>query len=205
MSGGWDIDLVIWANQWIQQGSALPTLLRPLMALLSWRFLLFFPLGFVLLAALFRRTPSWTTLALGCGLAVLLVDPTFHNILKPAIGRVRPCHMHDAINALERCGSGFSMPSNHAGNGAALATLLIALLPLRWWGLPLLLIPGLGIGLSRIFLGVHYPSDVAVGWMLGAGAGGLAAWLALRIMAWARARNWLKPESRWWLRPGLCP
>jgi membrane-associated phospholipid phosphatase len=62
--------------------------------------------------------------------------------------------------------SGFAFPSGHAEVG-----------PLLWWGLAYYVRPlwlkttfiliGLLIGLSRIYLGVHYPQDVFVGFLLG--------------------------------------
>lgn len=74
-----------------------------------------------------------------------------------------------------------SFPSSHSTVSAALAALVI----LAWrrrsrWIWLALLIP-LVIGYSRIYVGVHYPSDVLGGWILGA----VLAWLA-----WRAAHKW---------------
>jgi undecaprenyl-diphosphatase len=78
-----------------------------------------------------------------------------------------------------------SFPSGHSTLSAAtfltLAVLIASLEPNRGtkimvFGLATLLV--LGIGVSRVYLGVHWPSDVLAGWSLGA-AWALAAWTAL--------------------------
>lgn len=69
-----------------------------------------------------------------------------------------------------------SFPSGHSGDSAALlltAALLIAAVALagRWNRVLLVLVAGLSvacIGVSRMILGVHYPTDVLAGWALGA-------------------------------------
>lgn len=62
----------------------------------------------------------------------------------------------------------YSFPSGHAMGSMALATALVVLAwPTRWrW--PALLVGGLFVllvGVSRVYLGVHYPSDILAGWM----------------------------------------
>ncbi len=78
-----------------------------------------------------------------------------------------------------------SFPSGHSTLSAAtfltLAMLIASLEPNRGtkimvYVLAMLLV--LGIGVSRVYLGVHWPSDVLAGWCLGA-AWALAAWTAL--------------------------
>lgn len=79
--------------------------------------------------------------------------------------RARP-HLWDSFYPYPK---DFSFPSGHA---MASMTLVAALVLLFWktpWRLPLLLLGGLfvlGIGWTRLYLGVHYPSDVLAGWML---------------------------------------
>ncbi|MCZ7551570.1 MAG: hypothetical protein B6D39_04900 [Anaerolineae bacterium UTCFX2] len=79
--------------------------------------------------------------------------------------------------------SSFGLPSGHAQNAVVVWGLIAARLRRVWtWALVILII--LMIGLSRMYLGVHFPSDVIAGWLLGA----LSLWLILRLekpfLAW---------------------
>ena len=83
--------------------------------------------------------------------------------IKLFFARVRP----DLWQSLAPLGT-YSFPSGHAMLSMALVlTLIILLWPTRWRrtalliGIPLVLL----IGLSRLYLGVHYPSDVLAAWM----------------------------------------
>jgi undecaprenyl-diphosphatase len=62
-----------------------------------------------------------------------------------------------------------SFPSGHAVRVGSLWVVLAGLLP--FWGTAILLLWGLCVGLSRVALSLHYASDVAAGWFIGAGVG----------------------------------
>ena len=64
--------------------------------------------------------------------------------------------------------STFSFPSGHAMLSTALVVALVVLLWPTRWRYPMLLLGGLFValvGLSRVYLGVHYPSDIIAGWV----------------------------------------
>ncbi|MBE0425376.1 MAG: glycosyltransferase family 39 protein [Nitrospirae bacterium] len=95
----------------------------------------------------------------------LLIADWSSNILKHYFERIRPCHELDVIRVLVGCGKSFSMPSNHAANAFAFAMPFYVLLKNR---LRYAFVAGaILIGFSRIYVGVHYPSDVIVGAVVG--------------------------------------
>ncbi len=126
----------------------------------------------VLLAAVWlfaRGGRRGVHLAVGVVLLVVFTDAT-GTILKHWIQEPRPCAVLPDVRLLAGCGRN-SFPSNHAINMAALAV-YAGLFYRR--AMPWLVALALAVGLSRIYVGVHYPSDVLFGWvwggMLGAGA-----------------------------------
>lgn len=88
-------------------------------------------------------------------------------LIKRLARRERPRHPAVAVNV--GTPSRLSFPSAHATSTTAAAILLVRATGSR---LPALLVPPMA--LSRMLLGVHYPSDVAVGVAVGAAVAGLA-------------------------------
>lgn len=98
---------------------------------------------------------------LGSGLTVQL--------LKRAVPRLRPSNLPDALVAPDERIFHNSFPSGHTATAFALAFWLFLQLYRtrhRLWGYGALLLAGL-VGLSRIYRGVHYPSDVLAGALIG--------------------------------------
>lgn len=85
--------------------------------------------------------------------------------LKRLTSRPRPCARNGKVVALTAPLDEFSFPSGHTLHAVGFSTVAIAFFP---W-LAILLVPfTLLVALSRVVLGLHYPSDVAVGAILGA-------------------------------------
>lgn len=102
-------------------------------------------------------------------------------LLKFSIRRKRP---DGEWGQIYRITDPHSFPSGHAARSAALAVMALAIGP-PWFGLVLALWAP-WVGLSRVALGVHYLSDVVVGWLVGALMGLIAVVvqpLALRIFS----------------------
>jgi len=79
--------------------------------------------------------------------------------------------------------SSFGLPSGHSQNAVVVWGLIAARLRRTWvWALVIFII--LMIGLSRVYLGVHFPSDVILGWLLGALLLGLLLQLEKPFLSW---------------------
>ena len=101
---------------------------------------------------------------LAVGLAAGMTDPICARLLKPAFERIRPCHVVEDVRMLASMKSSFSFPSAHAANTAAVAMALA----LFYRRSALLFVPlSFAVGLSRIYIGVHWPTDVIAGWTVG--------------------------------------
>jgi undecaprenyl-diphosphatase len=127
------------------------------------------------------------------GVAAVALGDQGANLLKAVFHRTRPCHTLPDVHLLAGCTRSFSLPSNHATNMFAIAAVGWLMLP-RWrWALPVL---AAGVAYSRIYLGVHYPSDVLLGAIWGAGAGWVCARIAAHALpGWTEARPTPAPPS----------
>lgn len=95
-------------------------------------------------------------------------------LIKPFVARPRPCDVDTAVQLLIPHPRGFSFPSGHTGASFAAASSLFFTRNKMW---PAAFALAALIGFSRIYLYVHYPTDVLAGAMLGI----MLAWAAGKI------------------------
>ncbi len=98
-------------------------------------------------------------------LAIGLSDAISARVLKPGVGRPRPCYELENVRLLVSCGGQHGFPSSHAANAFA-AAVTLAYFYRRYTGILMTLT--FLVGYSRIVVGVHYPGDVLGGYLLGA-------------------------------------
>jgi hypothetical protein len=119
---------------------------------------------------------------------VLLTSAGVNSIVKVLVGWPRPFWVSDGVKPYAFEGS-YGLPSGHAQNAMAMWGRMAAGLKRAGW------VIGLGIlifliSLSRLYLGVHFPSDVLAGWIV--------AGILLALFLWLE-----KPVAEWIVRQSL--
>ncbi|MGF7059389.1 phosphatase PAP2 family protein [Brassicibacter mesophilus] len=97
-------------------------------------------------------------------LASLSVSQVFVQLLKRMLTRERPYNILQNINTFGIKLKDYSFPSGHTTASFSMATILSLYMPQM---MMLFVIAAFVVGISRIYLAVHYPSDVFVGIILG--------------------------------------
>ena len=98
------------------------------------------------------------------GLIAFIIELPAYKIIKHKIKRNRPYEVRENINNRIKPSDKFSLPSGHTSAACIMTIILsyiypIASAPLAIWTLL--------VGISRIYLGVHYPTDIVAGVALG--------------------------------------
>ena len=101
---------------------------------------------------------------------LIFVSDQLSNLFKYSIQRLRPCHDDQMQNLIrivkEDCGGLYSFFSAHASNSFVIATIFILFMN-RKKEYYLLLVWAALVAYSRVYLGVHYPSDIIIGSFIG--------------------------------------
>ncbi len=111
-------------------------------------------------------------------------DQVSSKVIKPAVERLRPCKdpaMEGKVRLLIPCGGAYSFTSSHATNHFAAASFIFYTLGVfhrryrrLWW------VWAASIAFCQVYVGVHYPGDIAAGAFLGTFIGFIMARIYLR-------------------------
>ena len=135
---------------------------------------------------LFFKKTRKTGLMMGAALVFGLVIGNL--TLKPLGSRARPWVVMENFTTLVTSSDLNSFPSGHTCAAFAFGVALCAVLPQKWAKAAALIAAAL-MGFSRLYVGVHFPSDVIVGALVGALCGLAGAWIVTRFVTWYRSRQ----------------
>ena len=114
-----------------------------------------------------------------CAVSMLIGLIVTNLIIKNWVARIRPYELIQGLECIVAKEKDFSFPSGHTTNSLACAWVLFKLSPKKV-GVPALVLAIL-IALSRLYVGVHYPTDVLGGAVIGIGSACLALWLVPKL------------------------
>lgn len=125
-----------------------------------------------------RRAGAAGLLALLCSLLLT------NGLLKHLAQRIRPWHILEGLIPLVYEGDPNSFPSGHTSAAFAAAVAWLHALPKRWMKAIGLVMAAL-MGLSRLYVGVHFPTDVLCGALVGA----LCGFLGWRLLTYIEKKS----------------
>lgn len=179
---GWDTQVFLFLNQFHWDG------LDPVMMFIT-RTESWLPLFIFLLYLIVKdfRKESWLVL-LGIIFTVILADQITSSFMKPFFHRLRPSN-EPALQSLVHIVDGYrggmyGFASSHAANTTGVAVFIFLLFREKYKLIWMMFIWAFIMSYSRIYLGVHYPGDLIVGALVGAGCG----YVAYRLYWWRRVK-----------------
>lgn len=153
--------------------------------------------GFLFLAAAFimllfrntRRAGGTALTAMTFGLIVTNLT------VKPLISRARPWVVLEDFEVLVKSSDPNSFPSGHTCAAFAFAVAMCVSLPQKW-GRAVALAAAVLMGFSRLYVGVHFPSDVLAGAVIGTLCGLIAGWVVPRFLEKLKSRQSSPPPRQ---------
>lgn len=145
----------------------------------------------ILLTLILLCIPKYRRTGQACAIALLFMLFAGNIVLKPLVGRIRPYDVNTLIELLIEAPTDYSFPSGHTFASFACACTLFS--EDKRLGLPALILAVL-IAFSRMYLYVHYPTDVLAGILLGIVAAVVGHKLAPKLFT--RGRKGTPPSDR---------
>ncbi len=129
-----------------------------------------------ILLAVFKKTRK---VGFTAGLSLFIEFVIVNLTVKPLVSRSRPYMVNELIQYITTRPSDNSFPSGHTGGSFAFASVIFFMLPKKI-GIPAIIVASL-IGFSRLYLGVHYPTDILAGCIIGMFTGFIAKLIVEKI------------------------
>ncbi|RRQ46152.1 phosphatase PAP2 family protein [Chryseobacterium sp. SC28] len=144
------------------------------------------PFYAILLYLLYKSFPLRKLIFILLFVAIgITISDQLANIFKHGIHRLRPCHTESLMHRMRLvlCGGKYGFYSGHSSNSFFLFSFLTIMIGKKYKYLPYILFVWASIvAYSRIYLGVHFPLDIAFGAAVGFLLGGLLAELAKKVV-----------------------
>ena len=147
-------DILLWIHTHLRFAALTPVM--RVLSLLGDKGLGWIALTLVLL--LFKRTRR---VGIYCAASMILTFLVVNCAIKPLVARTRPYDLFSEIQILTHLESDFSFPSGHSANSFAVAWILFRMTK-KQYGVTAVAVAAL-IAFSRLYVGVHYPTDVLAG------------------------------------------
>lgn len=163
-----DGNILLWIQEYLRQDWMTP----------FWKFITFLGDGgwFWIAASIALLIPKRTRHIGIAGLLSLAIGALITNVtLKPLIARTRPYDVVDGLTRLIEKQSDRSFPSGHTCSSFAAALVYYRYMPKKY-GIPMVVLAAM-IAFSRLYVGVHFPTDIIGGILAGAVAAMITCWI----------------------------
>ena len=132
---------------------------------------------------------KWQTvyLLVAIALVVTVADRFTSGFMKPFFERPRPCHdpeIGHLVRIVGGCGGKYGFASSHAANVFGVAAFFWTLYGRHYKAMALLFPWAVLVSYSRVYLGVHYPTDITIGALVGI----LCGWAICSLWLWAQLK-----------------
>ncbi|SHJ47541.1 phosphatase PAP2 family protein [Hespellia stercorisuis] len=144
----------------------------------------------IALTILLLCIPRTRQIGVACALSLIIEALLVNVVLKNLVARVRPYEVIEGLQILIAKPHDWSFPSGHSAASFATAMVCLKMAPKKY-GVPVVILASM-IAFSRLYVGVHYPTDVVAGILIGCGS----TWIACRIVqTWMTGREKEKCKS----------